>query len=497
MPEVKYTITGDASGAVAAAQETNAALKTTAQEVTNASQATTDLTTKTGFLTRHKQDLKKVLTELGREFPALGTLGRAALNPIVAATAAATLAFTFAKSRLDEWNKAMDEMEARNSNRDLLPGIEAKREALREAAISAAEFGRSLNDIGREDAFTRMVERAITKLHELQVAQAEVRDAQEGYELARVNAAEKLGQMSPEQAIVARTGIRERYRKEGEAAKTRGENEELALKEVELARARERDEALKQAVVDKTTAASAIAASIAEAKANIEKQKAELEAAAKEADRLEKRGTAQTHKVYKGDTAGGVMVVEEPGPDPADVAKFEKAKQEEQRRRDLVDRYTRTLESGPGELAAAEYERGLATDDARANRARTQAIEREIQTKRDVLPIIQGSRSRSSDIRSATAAMETGVALAGTNNGQALLAAAGTADAVNAGLAVDASQKEQMRHLSSLLRSIPASMSQAVDTMAAVNDSMAKFQAALQQLQAQVKQQGQQAAGMR
>ena len=114
------------------------------------------------------------------------------LNPIVAAFTGAIAIFGYAKQKLEEWNQALDAAAARNASKDFLPGIEAKKTALDQAAASAAEFATSLANVGKaEDKFKTSVSQAIDKLHEFMNAQAEVNSASEERRLAEVDLKQK------------------------------------------------------------------------------------------------------------------------------------------------------------------------------------------------------------------------------------------------------------------------------------------------------------------
>ena len=147
--EFKIRITGDASSSVAAfqqagqaAQQTKSKLaELTAEQKAQAtagqgaggvqedSKNTEELTKKTGFLNLKKTELKKLVRELGHEFPLAAQAGKMMMNPMVASLTLGIGAFNYLKQKLDEWNQALDEAAERNAQRDFLPGIEAKAKA--------------------------------------------------------------------------------------------------------------------------------------------------------------------------------------------------------------------------------------------------------------------------------------------------------------------------------------------------------------------------------
>lgn len=229
--------------------------------------------------TSKKQELQKAMTELGREFPILGTLGRAAMNPIIAAVGLATLAYQQATKALDEWNRKMDEAQRKAASPDFREGMLANAAAAQEAARGTREFGAALDAAtSSEDSFTRKTQTAIDKLREFNTAQAEVDDAAQGLELARVDAAQKGGKLTDEQAIVARYGIRQRYTKLKEERRRQAEDQEIALLEKELAQSKEAMPALQKEAETAKQRRDVLQGRLAQAKADyIEGQKKLIE----------------------------------------------------------------------------------------------------------------------------------------------------------------------------------------------------------------------------
>lgn len=222
--EFQIKITGDASGLVEASKKAESALG----GIEKATEGSAE----------RSKELKKVLGELGREFPILGTLGRAAMNPIIAVAGLATMAFTHAKKALDDWNAAMDEAQKRAASADFAQGMAARADAARDAASGTAAFGTELrNALETEDDFAKKTQTAIDKLHEFRNAQTEVSSAAEAADMAAIDAAQKTGSLSEVEAISARGKVRERYREERLLAQKKAEEEEIRLREEELRQA--------------------------------------------------------------------------------------------------------------------------------------------------------------------------------------------------------------------------------------------------------------------
>jgi len=101
--EIKIVTSADLAAAKAAAQElTNVATatKASASAATEDGQNTEELARQTGFLSLKKTELKKLVRELGHEFPIAGMAGRMMMNPIVASLSLGIMAFSAAKKAL-------------------------------------------------------------------------------------------------------------------------------------------------------------------------------------------------------------------------------------------------------------------------------------------------------------------------------------------------------------------------------------------------------------
>lgn len=467
--EIKIVTSADLAGAKATAQELqNVAAKTkeSASAASEDAKNTEELTQKTGFLGLKKGELKKVVQELGHEFPIAGMAGRMMMNPIMASLTLGIMAFGAAKKALEDWNAALDATAAKNANKDFLPGIEAKAAALAEGATAAANFGQSLKDIGAaEDVFSGKVKLAIDKLHEYIAAQAEVNSAAEGKEVAEVNLKEKIGKLTGVQAIEARGGIKEKYRQQGDELKTKGENEALALKEAELKHSKEQEPGLEYEAGTKRRAADELKARLAASKANLpgaQKNLAEAEqealAKAEDASKAEDavRKAQQTSQVGTG-FGGSYGVKSAEGALSKARAESETAKQARDRQKRLVDEYKRDDSEIPQKLLPqAEGAAKIAELKATQNVQRIASLEPEIGTLKQTLPIRQAGRQVAGGLKGVTAETETATQIAGSlsegkqKEGQLLQQvkdAAQSGNAVKSGIldALKASEKQNQQ----------------------------------------------------
>ena len=377
------------------------------------SDALEDNAKKTEHLGMKKGELKKLVRELGHEFPIAGMAARAMLNPIVAAFSGAIAIFGYAKQKLEEWNKALDEAAERNAGKDFLPGIEAKAKSLNEAAGAAAAFEESLKAaFSAEDQFSTKIKLAIDKLHEFVAAQAEVDSAVEANEIARVNLREKTGKIGDVEGIAQRSAIREKYRKLGEDRKTSGENEELRLKQEEYSHAidqapgLEADAGRRRAVADKLKAAQA------QATADLPNAQKAMEEAEKAQKQAQEKADKAREKAEANKGVNQFMGI--PWDQAARKAEEEAttAAQNYGRAKKRVGQDKQATEEIPVLGAPIFSEAGLAEQRAQRNNQRIIELEKEIGTLKETLPIRQATRAVVSDIKSGTAAMDTQGAIA-------------------------------------------------------------------------------------
>jgi hypothetical protein len=403
--QIKIVTTADLNAAkdsAKALQDVGTATKASAAAASEDGKTTEDLSQKTGFLNLKKTELKKLVRELGHEFPIAGMAGRMMMNPIVASLSLGIMAFGAMKKKLDEWDAALEAMAQKNAGRDFLPGIEAKKTALEEGAIAAAAFGESLNAIGAsEDVFSGKVKLAIDKLHEFIAAQAEVNSAAEGKELADVNLKEKLGKLTSTQAIEARGSIKERNRKIADALKTKSENEQLALKEAELKHSEEQAAGLESDAGIKRRAADELKARLAGSKANLPGAQKSLEEAEKEhqqklaaVDKAEEGQRSAQRQAQVGTGFGGgygAMAAQDAFNKAREEA--DTAKQARDRQKRLVEEYKRDAGEIPEKLLpGAESAARIAEAKATQNVQRGLSLGAEIGTLRQTLPIRQEGR---------------------------------------------------------------------------------------------------------
>jgi hypothetical protein len=421
-------ITGDASSLAAASQVTNTALESNKIKLAELTPQQKALTTemqagakasgdagrqlnehseKMKFLGVHTGELKKLTRELGQEFPVAGMAARLMINPIVGGLTLAIMVFGAAKSALDAWNKALDEAAARNASHDFLPGIEAKKAALDAARASAAEFAVALENIGAaEDRFKTSVSQAIDKLHEFVNAQAEVNSAAEAKEMAETDLKQKQGKLTEVGGIKARAEIRERYRKQQDDLKTKGEQDELGFQQSELEQDKQSQDSLK-------AAAKAAREKVAGIKATRSQFEHDLEEGNKKANA---EGTGdydkELAKINANADTGLNWLESRLGGDTSELSPHEQADYDAQlRQRQAQMRFNeanraaiRALDTGP--LPTAEGAASVAEARAKSNAERIAELERTLPGKRAVIDIREKKRAEAGQYKDETTEIE-------------------------------------------------------------------------------------------
>jgi hypothetical protein len=407
--QIKIVTTADLNAAKASAQElTNVATatKASAAAASEDGKAAEALTQKTGFLNLKKTELKKLVRELGQEFPIAGQAGRMMMNPIIASLSLGIMAFGAMKKKLDEWDATLEASAKQNASKDFLPGIEAKKEALDQATASAAEFAVALGNIGRaEDKFKTSVSQAIDKLHEFMNAQAEVNSAGEAKELAEVDLKQKTGKLDEVGAIKQREAIKARYRKTQDDLKTKSEQDEIKLQETELEH--DKQPSLVQAEEAARKKRDTIKARQAQAKKDLEtgetkskEYEAAVAKAQEEADAIEKREEEGGYQIgFEGKGLNAVTQAKEK------LAEAQRMKAAQDRFNARNKRLIKDTDEGP--LPKAEGEFSVAESRAKTNAERINELDRTLPGKREVVGIRKQGRETAGGLKDRTTAIET------------------------------------------------------------------------------------------
>lgn len=451
--EIPIVTTADTKGA----KQTAAALNEVSKATQAHGEAAQEAGKKAEFLGLKHGELKKTVRELGREFPLAGAAARALMNPLVFLLTIVIGLFAKAKNALSEWNAAMDEASKRAADATFQAGIMAKKEAMHAAAIAQEEFVQGLKSIGAgEDGVIKKLEAAINKWHDYAAAQAEVNNAAEAAQIAQVNLAEKLGKLTPEQGIIARSGIKQRFATAGDTLKTQAEQNELAAKQAELDNTKLAGPQLQAQQAAAAGRASALAATLKQRQTDLEKmvgkggtltkpaegsELAQYQAQVEEMEKAHKRAEYFTRKVMnvsEEDSPGGGVMLENA------TANLAGARNALAGARRLAEKLDKSVNAGSMELPAANQAAKNAAERATANETRRKALEDEVAKTRASQATAQKARGIVGGLKAGENSDETFEQLAGTGLGKQITDAAHTADVVLAGQAAQ-KQKEQGR----------------------------------------------------
>jgi hypothetical protein len=443
--EVKIPIitTADTSGAQKqaaalgqvgqAAKQAAAATQPLGKATESAGEAAKESGKKWEFLGQKKAEVRRLVRELGQEFPIAAQAIRAAMNPVAAVMLAAITIFAKAKEAIDEWNASMDEASKRAANPDFQTGLAAKKTALDEARTSSLSFVESLKAIGTgQDDYIKKIDQTISKIHEYIAAQAEINSAAEAKQIEDVNLAEKLGKISPQQGIISRAAIRERFAKQNANLKTEGENAELAAKQAELDHSLMAAPGLTANALAKKNTADALQARLKAAQASLPDAQKKLEEDRETANKLgdEYHNLLARERIRSPEEADN----EEVGRAARKSrGQYESARAAQDRQAKLVAQYKEDAEKIPGLLPGALSAQSISAAQATANENRIVSLTGEVATQRQVLPIRQSARSIATGYQSATAQAQEAEALMETPLGQNILRAGQISSAIAGG----------------------------------------------------------------
>jgi hypothetical protein len=453
-------------------------------EYLSSAETATEVTEKVAEAAAASNDWKKAMQALGREFPIVGAAAKLLANPLVGIGVAASMGFGLARQALAAWNEEMDKTEARNAERDWLPGIEAKAEAMRKGISDAAEWQRKLAEIAKEDAVGKAYSNALARLKEYVAGLEALTQAQQDRDLKRIDERLKKGEISESEAAAQKNKVREQYRVQGETEKTAGENAELKLMQDELAARKARSDELAkqtQANRDRFTAANSKQTSAAKQLPEYEEA---YKAAKAAADAAGKYGN--THIEFGPDFEGTMVPKTVPGPDPNAVEAEKVALHQLELRRKLYERTKATAENA-GAVGEKRDALASAEKEEADNREQIKRLEREVETLSQQLEVRQGFRKEVSGVKAASAKAGAFDDVAGTDAGKEVSTAAESADALMAGKEVNAKSKAQMQLVSQLLWGTATLTKEHIQMMSTFNDNLENLRVATAALEAKVK----------
>lgn len=220
--------TGELGKLAGAAKAVNQAQSAGTEVVKEAAKETAKHTEKLGLFGLKIAEQKKLLGELGQEFPLVAQAARAMMNPVVATASAAIAVFGAAKRAIAEWNAEMDEAAKRASSPDFKAGMEAQAEAFKAAAGKATEFAVALQNVAKSgSAIEQMTQRLTGNQSEFTSAREKRTAAEEAGDLSEAEWLHKKGLITDAQFAVMQSRIKETFRVRRE--REQGEEEQAAL----------------------------------------------------------------------------------------------------------------------------------------------------------------------------------------------------------------------------------------------------------------------------
>jgi hypothetical protein len=180
----------------------------------------------------HAGGLRHVLSLIHHESPLLGEALHAALHP---ATASLLVMAIAAKTVMDSVHKLQEAIGNTAAFEGFGKSLEEQKRGMEEAEAEAEAFIRKLDEMATaERNLTTEANGAVDAIRAQARAQAEIADAKKGLEIARIDAAEKEGKLSPVAAIEARAHVEERFAKDKLDRENATSKKVLQVREQEL-----------------------------------------------------------------------------------------------------------------------------------------------------------------------------------------------------------------------------------------------------------------------
>ena len=243
-----------------------------------------------GKLSGSKKVLKESLKELAHAFPGVGSAMVLLKNPITILVGALATAVTSVRSYMlsvEELARSVGVHEAVSRTMQTLGG------AARDAATGLRQFKTDMDDAATSGTkFVDKMKEVQEAIDKAALRETEKRDANEALAIAKANASEKGGKITPQQAIQQRLNITNDFAAQREAARKKAEADKLEAKGEALTKimeSRVRAEALLPAALEEEAGASRTL------DAAPDKQKSDL----KELDDQEADATNRREKLQK------------------------------------------------------------------------------------------------------------------------------------------------------------------------------------------------------
>jgi len=278
-------MTADASGLVKGAGEGKAALDGVAQSTKDLNAS---LSEGKGKMEEHAEGMKLFagsthevhagLRALNEVIPGVEHMARFLSNTLTVEMGAGALAIGFVKSKIDEMDKALDDLQASPGARG--EWVDRIKEKLEESAVALAVWEAGLErTMKAQQTLQELAERSLAVDREHLTTSNQLAQAQKELDLARLELRVKLGEVTPEQAIKIRLEIDEAAFKSQLEVKQKEIEAEIGVRTKEKNDARNNALDADEQVQSTKAAADAAAAAKIKNDSKIEQDKKNLEAA--------------------------------------------------------------------------------------------------------------------------------------------------------------------------------------------------------------------------
>ncbi len=199
-------MTADASGVVKGSQDAAKSLEGVEGATKNLNTALGEGKEKLGMFGASTHEVHSALRLLNDAMPGVEQMARFLSNRLTVEMGVGALAISFLKGKIDEMNKALDELQSSPGARG--EWADKIKEKLEASAVSLAVWEAGIERIMKaQQSLQQLADRSLAVDRENITAQNELAQAQKGLAEARLELALKLGQVSPEQAVKIRLEI--------------------------------------------------------------------------------------------------------------------------------------------------------------------------------------------------------------------------------------------------------------------------------------------------
>lgn len=394
-----------------------------ASDLKNVGKSAEDAGEGMNFFETKGREFHRLLFELDKFLPGLGTALRAVFNPATLGVGGLLFVIERVKDGIDAWKKKMDDLAEAGAKADFAESIKAALDVTREAADAADEWQRKMAEIQKgEHGVAVELNNQLQLIAAIQAAREQQAEAEKTLALAKLKEQETLGGLSPSDAIIKRGEIEKKYASDKAAADEANFRSQQQAREAAINEAAEKQAAYEKDVADKQSRLDQANADKAFGKAakpidEVRKAQQDAQDARDEFERFYGPGSAPSTAQQRQAAEAPVLEAEKNAEllerqykaaqraNAVDTTKLEKdlktAKEAEQKNldalakaRDEKENAQRNHDAGAGPRGAAE-QAGQKTIDTETT---TQLVERMRELQRQLAEHGAGSLTRQQDV---------------------------------------------------------------------------------------------------